>query len=327
MRFALLLFAYAALLATLVAPLLRGAAWPDRAPMLGVLAWQALTVSVVLSVVLGGLVLLMPTVPVSLSVAELLRACVMAIRAQYATPAGGALAGTGLVLALVVTARTGYCLADSMRRAARERCRHREALALVARPRPERGVVVLDHQTAAAYCVPGRGQRIVLTTGALAALTPDALAAVLAHERAHLRGRHHLVIVAAEAMTRAFPRVPVFRWARVEVARLVELIADDSAARATRRLTLADALLALAESRVPAASLAAGGTTAAARVHRLIRPHRPVGWAGAVSMGVALAGLFVVPLVLAFGPAVAAGAADYCPVSPPGVDVPFVGTI
>lgn len=324
MTVALLLFAYAALLATGVAALLRRAAWPDRAPVLGVLAWQAVTVSTVLSVILGGLVLLMPTVPVSLSLAELLKACVMAVQARYATPGGGAVAGTGLVLALAVAVRSGYCLADSVRHAAGERRRHRQALALVARPGPEPGVVVLDHETAAAYCVPGRGQQIVLTTGALAALPPDALAAVLAHERAHLRGRHHLVIAAAEAMIRAFPRVPVFRWARIEVGRLAELIADDSAARATPRLTLAEALLALAESRVPAVSLGASGTTAAARVRRLIRPHRPVGRVGAVSIGVVLAGVFAVPLVLAVGPAVAAGAADYCPVPPPGVDVPFV---
>ncbi len=52
--------------------------------------------------------------------------------------------------------------------------------------------VVLDDPRPAAYCVPGRPGTIVLTSGALAVLDPAQLAAVLAHERAHLAGRHHL---------------------------------------------------------------------------------------------------------------------------------------
>ena len=45
--------------------------------------------------------------------------------------------------------------------------------------------------------------------------------AVLAHEQAHLRGRHHLVLAAGRILRRAFPWVPAFRWAYEEVTRLV----------------------------------------------------------------------------------------------------------
>ncbi|TDD13757.1 hypothetical protein E1294_39770 [Nonomuraea diastatica] len=41
------------------------------------------------------------------------------------------------------------------------------------------------------YCVPGRHSQMVITTGAMRSLGPEQVAAVLAHEQAHLRGRHH----------------------------------------------------------------------------------------------------------------------------------------
>jgi Zn-dependent protease with chaperone function len=45
--------------------------------------------------------------------------------------------------------------------------------------------------------------RIVVTTGMLGALDPDEREALFAHERARLRGRHHLVLGAAELGGRA----------------------------------------------------------------------------------------------------------------------------
>ncbi len=67
------------------------------------------------------------------------------------------------------------------------------------------------------------------------------LAAVLAHERAHQAGRHHLLLSLAAVPAAAFPRVPAFRMARDEVARLSELAADDAAAARSPRLTMAEA--------------------------------------------------------------------------------------
>ena len=122
------------------------------------------------------------------------------------------------------------------------------------------------------YCLPGR-RRIVLTTGALTCLDSDQLDAVMAHERAHLSGRHHLILALAAALQRAFPAVGFFAIAARQIAYLVEIAADD--ARRAPRLTVASALLAVAAAGVPAGALGAGGSAAAQRIQRLINPPSP----------------------------------------------------
>ena len=133
--------------------------------------------------------------------------------------------------------------------------------------------VVLDAPQPAAYCVPGRPATIVLTSAALAILDADQLTAVLAHERAHLAGRHHLLTGLTRGLAAVFPAVPLFTRGPLEVARLAELRADDAAARRSGRRTLVAALLAMGTgAAVPAAALAATGGATAARVQRLLDP-------------------------------------------------------
>ena len=55
-------------------------------------------------------------------------------------------------------------------------------------------VRILQHPTPTAYCIPGRQSRVVLSQGVLDALPEDQLEAVIAHEDAHLRGRHDLLL-------------------------------------------------------------------------------------------------------------------------------------
>ena len=125
----------------------------------------------------------------------------------------------------------------------------------------------------AAYCVPGRPAAIVLTSAALAVLDPGQLTAVLAHERAHLAGRHHLLIALTRGLAAAFPGVPLFTRAPAEVARLAEMCADDAAARRSSRPALVTALLAMGTgTAVPAAALAATTCAVSARVQRLLEP-------------------------------------------------------
>jgi Zn-dependent protease with chaperone function len=139
-------------------------------------------------------------------------------------------------------------------------------------PAPQHAVV-LDAPQPAAYCVPGRPATIVLTTAALAILDADQLTAVLAHERAHLAGRHHLLTSLTRGLAAVFPAVPLFTRGPLEVARLAELRADDAAARRSGRRTLVAALLAMGTgAAVPAAALAATGGATAARVQRLLDP-------------------------------------------------------
>ena len=315
MIIALALLGYAALLLTAGAAALARARWPDSAPRLGIAAWFVLTGSAVASVLAGGLALMVPTVRVSADLAGLLAACVMALRAQYAHPGGAALTGAGAVLALAVITRITWCTARALAQAARVRRRHWLRLSLVGRHDPGLGAVIVRHHEPAAYCLPGRGSRIVLTTGAIDALDERQLRAVLAHERAHLRGRHHLLVILVGALGAAFPRVPAFRVAREQVSRLAELRADDAACAAAHRLAVAGALLNLG-AVVPAAALGAAGTADAARVRRLIDGPAALSRTRAVSIAFTAAAVLLVPLLLLTAPAASARGMNYCPHGP-----------
>lgn len=309
------LLGYAALLALVGPRVLRGGSWAGRAPRLAILAWQALSVSVLASLVLAGLALAAPTAPFDTNLAAVLRACLMALQHGYAAPASVGVALAGLVLAAAVAARSAGCLVAGLVRSARERARHAEALSLVARACEHPGAVVLDHATPAAYCLPGRHRAVVLTSAALAALDETQLQAVLAHEQAHLAGRHHLVVGAAAALHRAFGRVALFAQAHEEIARLVELAADDAAAARHGRLPVAAAMVTMASGEAPSMAMAAGGAGALERVRRLVGPARPLG-PGAVLAGFALAvALLVVPALAAAAPALAAAGMPACPMA------------
>jgi Zn-dependent protease with chaperone function len=153
--------------------------------------------------------------------------------------------------------------------------------------------VVLDTPQPAVYCVPGRPATIVLTTGALAVLDEPQLLAVLAHEHAHLAGRHHLLVTLGKAARAGFPGVPLFARGADEVARLAEMRADDVAAGRSGRVTLLRALVAMGTGQplaAPSAALAATGGAVTARVRRLLDP--PSG-ASRACHGLALAGVLV----------------------------------
>ncbi|MGH3328534.1 MAG: M56 family metallopeptidase [Streptomycetales bacterium] len=310
----LVLFGYTLLLGTLAAAVLRRAEWPDRAPWLGIAVWQAVSVSAVLAVVLGGAALVVPAVAFTTDVAALIDACQMALRAQYATPGGVLVSGLGAGLAVGVGARGSCCLAAALVAAGRQRRRQRDMLALIARRDDALDAVVVDHDVPVVYCLPGRGRQIVLTSAALASLDAEQLQAVLAHERAHLRGRHHLVLAAAAGLERAFAGVPLFRHAREQIARLVEMLADDAAAHRCERHAVAAALVTLAEGSAPAAALAAGGPSALARVRRLLAPARPLGRARLVIGVVALAALLSLPVLVAAAPALEPLRMSFCPI-------------
>ncbi|HZU49590.1 MAG TPA: M56 family metallopeptidase, partial [Mycobacterium sp.] len=120
-----------------------------------------------------------------------------------------------------------------------------------------------------AYCLPGVRSRVVLSEGALTALSDAEVAAILSHERAHLRARHDLVLEGFTAVHAAFPRLVRSAGALDAVQLLVELLADDAAVRAAGRAPLARALVACASGRTPSAALAAGGRSTLVRVRRL----------------------------------------------------------
>ena len=295
------LLAYAGLLLA-AARRLAQAGWPDRAPRLAIAAWLALAYSAASSVTLAGLALLIPAERLSGLLGWVFAACGTA-DAGYAHPGGPPLAAAGGVLTTVVAARMSWCAAAALAAAVRAGRGHRRRLRLAGRPDERLGAFVVDYAEPAAYCLPGPRRPVVLTTGALRLLDDTQLAAVIAHERAHQAGRHHLLVALAALPAVAFGRVPAFRHARDEVARLAELAADDSATARSTRLAVAGALLALGSAPAPARALGAAGSTAAARVRRLIAPPRPLSRVASTAGGLAVAALSALPLVLLATPA------------------------
>jgi Peptidase family M48 len=259
MRVAFVLVTYATALAVLAPLVLPRSAWVSRAPALAIAVWVALCASVALSLLLAGLALATQPEPALAG----------------AVPAHAVAVG-GTVIALLVLA-CGVCgVASAVSRARRQRRRHAEAVAVLGHPLPELGAVVVEHDAPAAWCLPGRDRAIVVTTGALRALDAQQLRAVVAHERAHLRGHHHVILAAADAIARAFPLLPLCRNAGVEIASLVEMLADDTAARSHGRAALASALVGVADSAAPSTALAAGGPSALRRIRRMLTPPRPL---------------------------------------------------
>ena len=83
-----------------------------------------------------------------------------------------------------------------------------------------------------------RDARVVVSAGTLAMLSADELAAVLAHERAHLRARHDLVLATFDAVHQAFPHAIRSELPAEQCRLLVEMLADDAAVRAYGRAPL-----------------------------------------------------------------------------------------
>jgi hypothetical protein len=264
---AVLLAVYAAA-AGLLAPAALRRGWAARSPRLAMSVWLVLPVSWMVAVVLA---VLAATAPSGLTWPGPQPGGSQVLPAGPA-PGGPAGAVTGLLLAAAVVLRTGWCLARELARSRRDRHEHAALVAATGRPCPELGVVALDHDAPAAYCMPCGRYRLVVSAGALAALDTGQLHAVLAHERAHLRYRHHLMLAVAAALARAFPRVPLFAQAGPELGVLAEMAADDAAARRHRRDDLAAALVILAGAGPRSAALTAGGPAAMARLQRLLTP-------------------------------------------------------
>jgi hypothetical protein len=309
MTFAVLLAVYSAGAASLVPRLLVRARWPYRAPRLGVVTWFTLGATTLLAALLGCATLVVPAVGDGLAV--LLHASLMQVRRDYDVSNGR----TGVVLGVTAGAalllRLGYCAGRYALETRRIRMRQHASLALLA-PEAPGDLLVLPHPAPAAYCVPGRHPRVVITSATRDLLDADQLSGVLAHERAHLRGRHALLLGCVAVWRRAFGLLPVFALGHREIGQLLEMRADDEATAVCERVRLAEALVLLAEAGQPgghggpAAVLAATGTDALARVRRLAAPYRPLGTGYQALALFALAVFALLPIAVSVAPAVEA---------------------
>jgi Zn-dependent protease with chaperone function len=317
------LLAVVAVGSALGASALPRARWPRRSPAAAILLWQALGLASGLAAVGTLIGLALPSsqgglVRSVLHAAALLRSGDMfGLSGMFGLDSGSGSGSGGVPVVILVAIRLA-CLAAGLAllallcwvllaatvAAVQARRRQRALLTLLAHGDPKvPGALVVDYPSAAAYCLPGlrSRSRIVVSVGALELLGRGELAAVLAHERAHLRERHDLVLLPFTALRRAFPRSVTCTGAHQAVALLIEMLADDHALRARSARELVSALVRFGTAGAcpaPAGALAAAQGEMAARVSRLLQPVRPLPAVARLAIWLAAALLVAGPIAL-----------------------------
>jgi Zn-dependent protease with chaperone function len=286
-----------ALAFTIVALLLSGpvpamlarASWPMRAPRAAIVLWQSIALAAVLSAFSAGIAIASrlfvpgsdgrPTATVTSEIEALGWPMWLAYVLVFA-------------ITLVIGARLFIAVLQVAIATRRRRAHHRMVVDLVGKSGGNH-LRILDVKQPLAYCLPGVRSRVVVSEGTLKTLSDSEIAAILTHERAHLRARHDLVLEMFTAVHAAFPRFVRSGNALDAVRLLIEMLADDAAVRAAGPTPLARALVACASGRTPSGALAAGGPTTVLRVRRL--GGQPNSRAVAATAYLAAAAVLVVP--------------------------------
>ncbi len=274
-----------------VPAMLARATWPTRAPRAAIVLWQSIALAAVLSAFSTGIAIASrlfvpgpdgrPTATITSEIAALGWPLWTAYVIVFA-------------VTLVIGARLTYAVVQVAIATRRRRAHHRMVVDLVGKSQGNH-LRILDVAQPLAYCLPGVRSRVVVSEGALNTLADNEMAAILTHERAHLRARHDLVLEMFTAVHAAFPRFVRSAHALHAVRLLIELLADDAAVRAAGPTPLARALVACASGRTPSGALAAGGPTTVLRVRRL--SGRPNSRVLAATAYLTAAAVLVVPTV------------------------------
>ena len=304
--------ALAGVLAVAAPRILGRRSWLHDAPKLGIAAWVSACGAFVLAVVGAGVTTTAPTHLLVHELHNLFHACATAVADIHAGASGRAVAVAGITAAGVAAGAAAIGVTRSVWRGRCEHARHRLAAELVGRTTSVPGVVCVDVDEPAVYCLPGRPGQVVLTRGAVRALERRELAAALAHEREHLRSRHHVLLAVADGLARALPFVPLLRSARGELRYLVEVAADDAAVRRHGRRPLARAIATVAASAVPGRALGAGATDVVTRLARLTAPHRPPSRRTRAAVVVGCSALVLLPVAATGGTLWRAAVEDHC---------------
>jgi Zn-dependent protease with chaperone function len=281
---------YVVILGLLVPAILRRARWVLRAPRTAVRLWQAVSAAWLASLVMLGLTFAQ----------RLLERLAWPQDQPPMTARELILAALGLGLAAAIIARASYVVARELAWARRQRRSHLRALELAGQPAEGLNATFIDHDTPAVYSLPAPDARkaVIVSTGALHLLSDEELAAVVAHERGHLRHHDHLVTAIAGALHLAFPCVPLLRHARHEIEILAEMAADDHARRDHGTDALASALLALATARSPLHALGAAEHSVADRLRRMLAATKPLPRLTRVGTGTSAAAALALPVGL-----------------------------
>jgi Zn-dependent protease with chaperone function len=271
--------------------MLARATWPTRAPRAAIVLWQSIALAAVLSAFSAGIAIASrlfvpgPDGRPTATITSEIEALGWPLWTAYVIV---------FAITLVIGARLTYAIVQVAIATRRRRAHHRMVVDLVGKSQGNH-LRILDVAQPLAYCLPGVRSRVVVSEGALNALGDNEMAAILTHERAHLRARHDLVLEMFTAVHAAFPRFVRSANALHAVRLLIELLADDAAVRAAGPTSLARALVACASGRTPSGALAAGGPTTVLRVRRL--GGRPNSRVLAATAYLAAAAVLVVPTV------------------------------
>ena len=248
-----------------VPAMLARATWPTRAPRAAIVLWQAIALAAVLSAFSAGIAIASrlfvpgPDGRPTATITSEIEALGWPLWTAYVIV---------FAVTLVIGARLTYAVVQVAIATRRRRAHHRMVVDLVGKSQGTH-LRILDVEQPLAYCLPGVRSRVVVSEGALNMLADNEMAAILTHERAHLRARHDLVLEMFTAVHAAFPRFVRSAHALHAVRLLIELLADDAAVRAAGPTPLARALVACASGHTPSGALAAGGPTTVLRVRRL----------------------------------------------------------
>jgi Zn-dependent protease with chaperone function len=299
MTTAVYLLAYGAVVTWLSPSLLSRLTRRGVSPRFGVTAWLTAIVGVLLAwaaamIVIGATVLSgVPNSSVIVLCLELLG--VPQVEASMGRFTVLGLIVAGLAISTVVVVNVGRSVLELRSRS----WEHAHAARLVGRPTDVPDVFVVAGERPAAYCVLGRPNAIVVTTAAVRALDGPQLDAVLAHENAHIAGRHHHLLMVLHALAGSLAHLPLFTRGACAVAALLEMCADDQAARRHGPRPLVAGMLALAGPLPHPAGLAVAATATAARAHRLMAPaHRGTRWCHQLSASAAIAATVAAPIVV-----------------------------
>ncbi|GEL20644.1 M56 family metallopeptidase [Pseudonocardia asaccharolytica] len=249
---------------------------PAVQPGLALAAWIGSTVAMWASALAGAAILAIPGGTEVDGLFGMARNCLNAATTGEPVP-------WAQVVAIVLAATTGIAVLRwaviTVRLVRRDRRRRAEQLSLLRLVcRREDSVFWLDEDAPMAFSIGGRAGVVVATT-AVARLTGPHRAAIVAHERAHLRGRHHVLVLLADATHRALPIAPLCRQLPAVVRVLVEVAADAAAARECGAETVSDALADVAGGDAPMGALGATNESVADRRAWLRRQRGVSRWA------------------------------------------------
>ncbi|MEX3770914.1 M48 family metalloprotease, partial [Mycolicibacterium fortuitum] len=225
-----------------VPAVLARAAWPLRAPRAAIVLWQSIALAAVLSAFSAGIAIASrlfvpgPDGRPTATITSEIDALGLPLWLLYVVV---------FTLTLLIGGRLCLAVIQVAVATRRRRAHHRMMVDLLSksrdavpahlctahRPLAGDGLRILDVAQPLAYCLPGVRSRVVVSEGTLTTLADNEVAAILTHERAHLRARHDLVLEMFTAVHAAFPRFVRSANALDAVRLLIELLADDAAVR------------------------------------------------------------------------------------------------